>query len=488
VQNRIIERLVKWSWIFLVLSLPITSQPLIARFARTGSVAPVSGVFLAFTFLFWYIPFIAKRGVIPRQTFPILGFVLWAVIVTLAAFFRENPPFKDISLMTSAGKGLITLFIGITFYLVTSSYLRNVDNIKLTFRIVNWGGLTIILWSFFQVLVNMILGDFPWWMDSIQSIFSTGVLVLGRATGLALEPSWLAHQLNMLYLPYWLAASVFRFTAHSFKLWKFHFEDLLLIFGAATLMASFSRVGMLAFLLMAAFIFIRINIDLVKRVEAWIFRKKTPAKSILIVFRIGFVFSLIIFYTGIIYGVAFTFILFDPRMASLFQFSQEGNDPVLRYANSLKFGERLVYWLAAWKIFGNFPWLGVGLGIAGYYFPTSIVAYGWSLVEVKKLLFHSSNLLNIKSLWFRLLAETGIIGFSFFFSWLFVILVSSIKMFLEKEKSIRVIGLFGILMLIGFCIEGFSIDSFAMPYLWFSAGIITAGSMAYDHQYLEAES
>jgi hypothetical protein len=37
------------------------------------------------------------------------------------------------------------------------------------------------------------------------------------------------------------------------------------------------------------------------------------------------------------------------------------------------------------------------------------------------------------------------------------------------------VGLMGILVMIGFLIEGFSIDSFAMPYLWFSAGIVTAG-------------
>jgi hypothetical protein len=480
-QNKLFDRIIQWTWILLVLSLPITSQPFVAKFARTGSVAPVAGIFLGLIFIFWFVPHIIKRGEIPKQTIPILVFTLWAVIVTLTAFFRENPPYKDINLMSSVLKGLITLLIGVTFYLVTSSYIRNISILKLTLRMVNWGGLVIILWSFFQVTVNLILGDYPHWMDAIQSFFSTGVLVLGRATGLALEPSWLAHQLNMLYLPYWLAAAACRFTAHSFKLWKFHFEDVLLVFGAATLMVSFSRVGMLAFLLMAAFIFIRINIQIIKKVEERIFRKaSSPSKGVLFLFRIGFIFLLAIFYSAVIYAIALTFIRFDPRMAGLFQFAQGERDPVLHYANSLKFGERLVYWLAAWKIFGDFPWLGVGLGIAGYYFPTSIVAYGWSLVEVKKLFFHSANLLNIKSLWFRLLAETGIIGFSIFFSWLFIILISSIKMVLENDMFIKVIGLTGILMMIGFCIEGFSIDSFAMPYLWFSAGIVTAGSMIYD--------
>jgi len=326
------------------------------------------------------------------------------------------------------------------------------------------------------VAVNYGTGDYFRWMDVFQSYISTGVLVRARASGFALEPSWLAHQLNMLYLPFWLACSFTRFSAHKRKIWKFQFEDLLLVFGAATLMASFSRVGLLAFLLMLAFIFILLNIQLIRRIEARVIRSSDGTSRWRRIFlRMILVFLLILVYAGIMFLVMQVFIRFDPRMKTLFTFSQETSDPILRYANSLKFGERLVYWLAAWKIFGNFPWLGVGLGLVGFYIPSSIVAYGWSLVEVKTLLFHGSGLLNIKSLWFRLLAETGIVGFALFFTWLFVILISSIRLFIEKRNLFKALGLMGILVMIGFLIEGFSIDSFAMPYLWFSAGIVTAG-------------
>lgn len=478
--KKVIRPVAKWCWLLLVLTLPITSQPLIARFARTGSVAPVAGIFLAILFVVWFLPFIWQKGELPKQTIPLLLFVLWAILVTLFAFFRENPAYKDISVFASAVKGVSTLFIGLIFFLVTSTYIQTAGLLKITLKLVNWGGFFIVLWSFMQVAVNRMTGDYPHWMDAIQSQFSMGVLVQGRATGFALEPSWLAHQLNMLYLPYWLAAAAIRYSAHPFRFWKIHIEDILLVLGAATLMASFSRVGLLAFLLMVAFVFILINLKLIKWIESRVFRSPgSPSRLKKILVRLLLIAGLILIYAALLFLVVQAFLRFDPRMGTLFQFSPDTSDPVLRYANSLKFGERLVYWLAAWKIFGNFPWAGVGLGLAGYYFPTSIVAYGWSLVEVKKLLFHTSNLLNIKSIWFRLLAETGIIGFSLFFTWLFVILISAIRLFVQETKLLKVVGLTGILVMIGFLIEGFSIDSFAMPYLFFSTGIIAAASMIF---------
>ncbi len=475
--TKILNQISRLCWVLLVLTLPITSQPAIARFVRTGSVAPLAGLFLAVIFLVWFIPFILHRGKIPAQTVPIMLFCLWAVFVTLVAVFRANPPYKDIGIPASIFKGLSTLFIGVIFYLVTSTYIRSERLIRVTIQLVNWSGLLIIIWSIGQVAVNFIYGDYLHWMDVFQSFISTGVLVRGRASGFTLEPSWLAHQLNMLYLPLWLACAYFRYSAHTFSLWKIHFEDILLLLGAVTLMVSFSRVGLLAFLLMLGFVFILINLRLIRKIENWIFRTpKLTSRWKRILLRLGLIVLLFVLYVGFILLVAQVFIRFDPRMQTLFAFSQENTDPVLRYANSLKFGERLVYWLAAWRIFGNFPLLGVGLGLAGFYIPGSVVAYGWSLMEVKALLFHSGNLLNIKSLWFRLLAETGIVGFSLFFSWLFVILVTSIKLFSQYKRLFEIIGLMGMLVMIGFLIEGLSIDSFALPYLWFSTGIVTAGS------------
>jgi O-antigen ligase len=95
-------------------------------------------------------------------------------------------------------------------------------------------------------------------------------------------------------------------------------------------------------------------------------------------------------------------------------------------------------------------------------------------MEVRRLIHRESSLLNIKNLWFRLLAETGIFGFSLFIGWM----VSLVAVFLKKPTSDipleQVLGLMGLLTLAALVFEGFSIDSFAMPYWWISLGIASS--------------
>ena len=163
----------------------------------------------------------------------------------------------------------------------------------------------------------------------------------------------------------------------------------------------------------------------------------------------------------------------DRRMKNIFDFSTNSTNPILSYFNDLQAGERAIYWLTGWQIFNDHPILGVGLGNAGFFFPEKIPAYGWTLVEVRRLAFHSDILLNIKNLWVRLLAETGVIGFSIFISWLVSLCLLLKNFVLEKKKLTSVLALVGIFVLIALPAEGFSIDSFALPFFWISLGLST---------------
>jgi hypothetical protein len=42
------------------------------------------------------------------------------------------------------------------------------------------------------------------------------------------------------------------------------------------------------------------------------------------------------------------------------------------------------------------------------------------------------------------------------------------------EPLLRTVGLAGQIVLVAFLAEGFSVDTFALPYLWISLGIISA--------------
>lgn len=426
--------------------------------------------------ILWLIPYIWNKGKLPRQTIPLLFFIACSVVSTSLVFFRQIPPYKDIPVIASIIKSLFTLLIGLSFYLVASSFLISTKLFNLTRQLINWSGFLIILWSIFQVTIFSLRGDYFQWMRIVQGLISTSQFFQNRATGFALEPSWLAHQLNLLYLPCWLAAVITRNSAHSKRVWRFIFEDLLLVGGALTLLLSLSRVGILAFVLMLGFVFIRMNFLMEKWAERKFFStflRKVPS----VIFRSLFFMLLGAIYLGLIVIVIQIFQRYDPRMASLFSFADYRDNIFLRYANSLKFGERIVYWLAAWEVFGAYPLLGVGLGMVGYYFPQHIIGYGWTLYEVRMLVYRSSGLLNAKSLWFRLLSEVGIVGFSFFMSWLVLIAFSAHSLFTSHDRRHQYYGWLGAFFLIGLFIEGFSIDSFALPFLWFSSALISAYSV-----------
>jgi len=119
--------------------------------------------------------------------------------------------------------------------------------------------------------------------------------------------------------------------------------------------------------------------------------------------------------------------------------------------------------------------LGVGLGNAGFFFTQKITPYGWTLIEVRRLMYQYNVLLNIKSLWVRLLAETGIVGFSFFISWIFFLLFACIKLITSKDRLFSMLALSGIFVIVALPAEGFSIDSFALPFLWVSLGFMASG-------------
>jgi hypothetical protein len=86
---------------------------------------------------------------------------------------------------------------------------------------------------------------------------------------------------------------------------------------------------------------------------------------------------------------------------------------------------------------------------------------------------------NTKSLFVRLLAETGLVGFSIFTLFLYNLWRSARLLLTSQSSTLRWIGLTGQFALLAFVGEGFSIDSFAMPYMWVIAGLISVSALIY---------
>ena len=189
---------------------------------------------------------------------------------------------------------------------------------------------------------------------------------------------------------------------------------------------------------------------------------------------LGIFALLALIYLVLIFIVVYGLSRIDPRMQSVFNFNLHQDNPVLRYGRELMVESRLVYWIAGWDVFNDHPWLGVGLGGSGFFFPQKITPFGWNFMEVREVMYRTSEIINVKNLWIRLLAETGIIGFAFFLCWWLMMWKSARVMEQFGSGLARVLGLNAIFVLLGIIVEGFGIDSFALPYFWLSLGMISA--------------
>ncbi len=477
--KQLAQRWPAWAWGLLVILLPVTSMPLVVKLVHSDAVAAPSGLILLALLVAWFFPRILRGAGLPRQSLPLLAFGLVAVLSTLFSVFLTIPPYKDQSVLRNGIEGLLTLAVGVSFYLVASTWLVEENRIRTTLRLINWSGLVVLAWSLAQAAAWYTGNHYPEWMRSIHELYSIGPLFRQRASGFALEPSWLAHQLNLLYLPFWLASAALRFTAHRFKILWFQLEDLLLAGGVLVLLLTLSRVGLLAFLLMVGFLLVRLNLRLTRWIRPRLLRRwqgdQTHARQRARWVGAFVLVGLLLVYLSALFGVGFILSRVDPlRMGKLFDCSLGGGNAFLRCANQLMFASRVVYWQAGWNVFNLHPWLGVGLGSAGFYFPQTLPGYAWGLVEVRDLLFRSANLLNIKSFWVRLLAETGIVGFACFASW-FLILWQSARSIVRSQRPLfRMVAAAGSMTLLAYLVEGFSVDTFAFPYLWLTTGLLTA--------------
>ena len=450
----------------MIALLPISSMPLVAKLLGSDSVASPAILFMLVLLVIWFLPRVFRGERFSNHILPLLFFCLVALIATALSLFYHMPAFKGINQFAPAISSVGTLMIGFFFFVTASSYLETREEVQLTVQVLNWSGLVLVGWALLQAFFWYGFNHYPQWMFDFQGMLSARVLYRQRVNAFALEPSWLAHQLNMLYLPLWLACTLKKKSFHRLRFWKFSLENLLLLGGVAVLLLTLSRVGVAAFILVLLLVVLVLH---GRGVEWLMGRFNKPGKRQI---GRGAVSALLILaYLLVISAVVVAFTRIDPRMANLFNFSFKQDDSLLRFFNELKFGDRVIYWLTGWNIFNAYPFLGVGLGNAGYYFPKYLPAYGWSLVEVENLLNRTTILLNIKSLWLRLLAETGMVGFSLFLGWLVSLLPTLVKKIRNQCSSVSVFGWTGIFVLVALVLEGFSIDSFAMPYWWISLGL-----------------
>lgn len=479
--NRLQNKL-EWAlWFLLIFLLPITSMPLVGQIVGSPMVAPPSLLLLVLLLVIWLLPALFKKTTLPGHLVPLLAFLCAAALSAIAAHFIPIPSFRQTSILRNEIEILATLVIGACFYLAAAAWPINEQRLEAILRWINWSGLLVLAWSFTQAIFWYWQKDYPGWMEKFQEFISISQLFPQRVTGFAFEPSWLAHQLNMFFLPFWLAASIRHTSAHRRHILGINLENILLVGGVIVLWLSLSRIGLLTLLAMIAYLMILANIRLIQWLRSRFVGGKVSDSMQKQHIRqrlatAGLTLAVLMVYIGLFFGTAYTLSKVDPnRMGRLFDISllKEGKG-FNEWANQLVFAERVVFWQVGWDVFNDYPVLGVGPGNAGYFFPKKMSSFGWSLTETSTVMYQMSSIPNTKSLWIRLLAETGILGFAVFISWLFVLWVSFNHLHHQESRRLGMVALAGKLLLIGLLVEGFSIDSFALPYYWLTLGLATA--------------
>ena len=465
-----------------VIFLPITSLPVLSRLMDRTLVAPPSAVLVALIALVWLPVFMYRGGLIPRESAAVWAFFYVALISAGLAFFRVYPSYKGFTIVRSETSALMTLGMAAAFYLVFSLYHRRSRELRTFFVMLNLSGMLLLGWSLVQLyVVLMNAGEYDGWMvrfhDALSIRSLTAHTFYDRVTGFAYEPSWLANMLNLLYLPFWLAASLVGFSAFP-KVKRISLENVLLPVGALVLFFSFSRIGLAAFLLVLAYL----SFTLILRLARWIALRVAShfgarhERALSVLFSIIMALVIALVFASAALAVVRTMAQFDARVARLFDPDRYYTLDPFQLARNFAFGERLVYWTVGWRVFADYPLLGVGPGNAGFFFVQKLPLYGWGMAETVRVVDALAHLPNVKSLWLRLLAETGLVGFSIFAAWLFVLWRGCGFLKTRAEGIYRMAGWMGCFALIAFIAEGFSTDSFALPYLWVSLGILTAAS------------
>ncbi len=502
-----ISQILRWVtvalWVVVLLGLPFTSVPVLSKLTGGNQVAPLSAIPLGLLVLVWFIPYLLRRGSLPGETIPLIIFLLVAIAINAGAFFLDITYIKDKTLLSQSIRSLITVGIGVAFYFAFAAWPKDETALQRMLQLIHIGGAVFIAWALLQaIFVLFFKSNYPALLVAVRDnlVLQPGAVTAGnRISGFAYEPSWFAHQLNVLYFPLWLAASYQRTSVFRWRILKLSFENILLGLGLVVFVLSSPRVGMIALVLMLAFLLLKIVIVIYHKVVALVTRRwikqETPAHWVrlatgagMMMLFVAFCFTFVWLYVqlGSRRDWRINMLTQNPlSLAEIKALPSLDENSILALGARFAFLERLTYWFDGWHIFNDYPLTGVGLGNAGFYFMARMPAAGWGTYELRDVIYRASALPNIKSLWVRLLAETGIIGLILFLSWYYVLWRSVRITQHSRSRILQMVSLAGQLALIAFLVEGFSIDSFALPYLWVITGLSCAAGAIYRNNALK---
>ncbi len=466
-------------WLLLLITLPVTSFPHFPLNLGDTLVRPLSLYPLGVLLLIDVLPALLSGWRPPRMFGPAFAFAIVVALVTAFNLLEPSLPFRGQEPLGRALRAAVTLIVGFGFLLATLRMTRTRERLLNSVHGLLAGMGIATAWGLLQG--SRILWGWPYYihLNAVQRLISIRDLFPGRISGLTYEPSWFADQLLGLALPFLIAAPLTGYRLFT-KRWPGRVIEWVFL-GAAliALLLTYSRGGLVTLGVAVAMGGIILAAD---RWGGIVRRKRragegagpAPRRWAGAGARLGIVLAVVI---GLIALIRW-FGLRNPYFALLWTQLSLIRDPTA-YLLLVGAGTRLALLVASWSLFLQHPWVGVGLGQSGFDLLDNLPGWAYSRIEeVTFLVAPTSNLIpNPKNLWARLLAETGIIGTLPFVVFVLMVLIAALALMRQQDVRARYLGTAGMMSWLAVVVQGFSLDSFALPTMWLSFGIVGSAAM-----------
>ena len=454
--RKIWARVRGWLWVFFLLGLPVSSFAYFPQaIGGAAQVRPLALYPLMVLAIAVTLPVLFRRRLSVSVAW--LGvFVLVALVASALFVFRDVLPINGVRPAARVVRGLITLVIGAAFYLTVALFPRTKDDLRHTLRWLYAALAWALAWGTFQI-GYVLTHSHDWFLlaNRLQRWISSRDLLTRRISGPAYEPNWFASQLLLVFLP-WLLASVL--TGRSVFRWRWRWitvELLLTVWTFGVLLFTYSRAGLATaggMVALAVFLWPSERFS-------WKARFATLGGMVLL----GGVALLILGLT-------------NPYFARLWTALGQ---PLEHYVYMLGMQGRFSYWQAAYEVYRQHPWLGVGLGNFAFYFAQTVDPKPLGLdPELLMVLLPGSGygMVTPKNLYVRLLAETGLMGFVTFMAFWQSIFREGVRLFSSQDAEATFWGMGAILGFAALLLFAISFGSFAVADMWVFLGLVTAAA------------
>ena len=393
---------------------------------------------------------------------PLGALILFIAAVTCLGALIPPLPLRGQTYSGRTLRAFVTLSIGLAFFISAMWMNKDGDDLRFTVRWLFAGLCIDLAWSglqavtFYTKLLNKEM------VTHWQLAFSMRELVrTNRISGMAFEPAWLAGQLSTIFIPFLFAAILTNFRISRLK-WL---EPLLLVLSLLTLLATYSRGGLLITTSAAVLIFLFFGRAVIHSTWKWFingFNESLPA----VIFRVGMIGVL----AGVLTG-SFVFLSQKNFFRSIWTVNASS---LSGYLVDINAGARGAYLAGTFATFEDHPWTGVGLGASGFYIYPNLPDWSQTTVpEIAKQLSPSSHLYpNPKNLYVRLLAETGLAGLILFIAFQFYILGDMLSLLRRGETWARFAVAAGVFAWLAIALYNFTQDSLTTPNIWLVPGIL----------------